>query len=87
LQWRKEFEVDKIVRSLENADDDDGGNDGNDGESIITTTDLATILRKENETGKIYVRGYDKDGRVSSDDNFLRLEYIFVKNQLCLTKY
>ena len=25
--------------------------------------DLAAILREENETGKIYVRGYDKDGR------------------------
>lgn len=71
MQWRKEFEVDKIVRSLENNEDEDDG--GNDGESIVTSTDLATILRKENETGKIYVRSYDKDGRVSSDDTFYSL--------------
>ena len=71
MQWRKEFEVDKIVRSLENNEDEDDG--GNDGESILTSTDLATILRKENETGKIYVRSYDKDGRVSSDDTFYSL--------------
>jgi hypothetical protein len=78
LQWRKEFEVDKIVRSLENEDEDDGGNDG---ESIVTSTDLATILRKENETGKIYVRGYDKDGRVSSDDTFYGLNGFLLRNQ------
>ena len=71
MQWRKEFEVDKIVRSLENNEDEDDG--GNDGESILTSTDLATILRKENETGKIYVRSYDKDGRVSSDNTFYSL--------------
>lgn len=71
MQWRKEFEVDKIVRSLENNEDEDDG--GNDGESIVTSTDLATILRKENETGKIYVRSYDKDGRVSSDNTFYSL--------------
>ena len=71
MQWRKEFEVDKIVRSLENNEDEDDG--GNDGESIVTSTDLAAILRKENETGKIYVRSYDKDGRVSSDNTFYSL--------------
>ena len=35
----------------------------NEEASMLTMTDLAGILRKENETGKIYVRGYDKDGR------------------------
>lgn len=56
LKWRNEFQVDKIVAALE--DDAKGiSNENNDGE------DFAAILRKENETGKIYVRGYDKDGR------------------------
>ena len=53
LRWRKEFQVDKIVSALE----DDAKGTPKSGE------DFAAILRKENETGKIYVRGYDKDGR------------------------
>mmetsp|Transcript_42707 Transcript_42707/g.48518 ORF Transcript_42707/g.48518 Transcript_42707/m.48518 type:complete len:396 (-) Transcript_42707:17-1204(-) len=77
LAWRKEFEVDRIIRALEDGDDDNtnGTNHvmksathshsdmrSNDEKSVMTT-DFATILRKENETGKIYVRGHDKDGR------------------------
>ena len=53
LRWRKEFQVDKIVSALE----DDAKGTPKSGE------DFAAILRNENETGKIYVRGYDKDGR------------------------
>lgn len=56
LQWRKEFQVEKLVSALEN-DAKRIPNENDDGE------DFAAILRKENETGKIYVRGYDKDGR------------------------
>jgi hypothetical protein len=48
LKWRKEFEVDKIVRAFD--DEKEGG-------------EMAAILRKESETGKIYTRGYDKEGR------------------------
>ena len=50
LQWRKEFQVDKIVQCT----DRDGGGD----------SEMRKLITKENETGKIYVRGYDKDGRV-----------------------
>jgi len=59
LRWRKEFQIDKIVAALEDdaktTNDKPNGNEQNE--------DLATILRKESETGKMYVRGYDKDGR------------------------
>eukprot|EP00977_Amphora_coffeiformis_P008758 scaffold1984_cov162-Amphora_coffeaeformis.AAC.7 len=48
LKWRKEFQVDKIVQCSQ-----DGGD-----------PEIRKIIAKENETGKIYVRGYDKDGRV-----------------------
>jgi len=75
LAWRKEFEVDRIIRALENVDDGNKNGTNNDTKSAThldsdmskedrsITTDLATILRKENETGKIYVRGYDGSGR------------------------
>jgi hypothetical protein len=49
LNWRQEFGVDAIVRSL-------GGTEAGDDE-------LATILHKENDTSKIYSRGYDAEGR------------------------
>jgi hypothetical protein len=67
LKWRKEFLVDELKTCLLDAS------------TISTTTttttttsssskdgdddDLASILRQENESGKLYVRGYDKDGR------------------------
>ena len=47
LQWRKEFGVDEIVHSC-------CGNPPNS---------MSAIIQKENETSKLYVRGYDKDGR------------------------
>jgi hypothetical protein len=50
LKWRQEFGVDTIVQCLQN--------DGND-----NLSDMATILKRENETGKIYSRGHDAEGR------------------------
>lgn len=49
IQWRKEFGVVDLVRCLEESSDH---------------PELAAVLQKENETGKMYARGYDKDGRV-----------------------
>mmetsp|Transcript_29195 Transcript_29195/g.79011 ORF Transcript_29195/g.79011 Transcript_29195/m.79011 type:complete len:400 (-) Transcript_29195:328-1527(-) len=64
LQWRKEFHVDKIVSALEDDEAKKNGiNNMESNDDEEEEEDLATILRKENETGKIYVRGYDKDGR------------------------
>ncbi len=47
MQWRKEFGVEAIVKSC-------SGNPPND---------MTPIIQKENETSKIYVRGYDNEGR------------------------
>lgn len=47
MAWRKEFGVDAIVSCL-------SGNPRNE---------MTPIIEKENETSKLYVRGYDKDGR------------------------
>jgi hypothetical protein len=44
LAWRKEFEVDKIVHCF----DEDGD------------LEMRAIIQKENETGKIYMRGYEQ---------------------------
>ncbi len=55
LQWRKEFQVEKIKRAFEG--DDDGSSSGD------VSREMADIISQENETGKIYIRGYDKDGR------------------------
>lgn len=49
LAWRLEFEVDKILKAFDSAD-----GSGNE---------MTSIIQKENETSKLYVRGYDKDGR------------------------
>jgi hypothetical protein len=48
LQWRKEFEVDKIIHAFDTKKD--SSNDDDEEE------DMAAILLKENETGKIYTR-------------------------------
>eukprot|EP00980_Cylindrotheca_fusiformis_P002730 scaffold629_cov140-Cylindrotheca_fusiformis.AAC.7 len=59
LKWRKEFHVDAIATCLQKEQEDiDNATPANMGEE-----DLAAIIRKENETGKLYVRGHDKDGR------------------------
>jgi CRAL/TRIO domain len=49
LAWRKEFEVDKIIHCF----DEDGD------------LEMRAIMLKENETGKIYIRGYDNEGRAA----------------------
>jgi hypothetical protein len=60
--------------------------------------DYAAILREENETGKIYVRGYDKDGRammymrpgrentMDEDNNMRHLVFQLEKAVACSTK-
>jgi hypothetical protein len=66
LKWRKEFRVDELKTCLldastttttTNISRGSGSSKDDDGD------DLASILRQENESGKLYVRGYDKDGR------------------------
>jgi hypothetical protein len=49
LALRMEFEVHKIVHCF-----DEGGD-----------AEMRAIIEKENETGKIYCRGYDREGRVA----------------------
>ena len=49
IAWRRAFEVEKIKHCF----DPDGDEE------------MRKIIEKENETGKIYCRGYDKDGRVA----------------------
>lgn len=48
IAWRRDFEVEKIKHCF-----DEGGDE-----------EMRRIIFHENETGKIYCRGYDKDGRV-----------------------
>ena len=54
LQWRTDFGVDTIVKcfSLEGTDQD-----------TDTHREMREILTLENSTGKVYVRGYDQEGR------------------------
>jgi len=47
IAWRRDFEVEKIRRCFE----DDGD------------MHMRKIIAQENETGKIYTRGYDREGR------------------------
>jgi len=49
LEWRADFGVHDLIHCMEH--------DGNH------TNELAEIMKTENETGKIYVRGFDVDGR------------------------
>ena len=67
LRWREEFGVDDIKRCF----DDDGGTTSS---SSSTSPDerrrsaesrggLADAIAFENETGKVYCRGYDRQGR------------------------
>jgi len=57
LHWRREFGVDDLVGCFEGGDSG-GGN----GESTANNK-LAATMEEENSTGKIYVRGYDREGR------------------------
>jgi hypothetical protein len=49
IAWRRAFEVEKIKHCFDQDGDEE----------------MRMIIEKENETGKIYCRGYDKDGRVA----------------------
>lgn len=49
LQWRKEFGVDKIVSCF----DEDGD------------AEMRAVMEREAVTGKIYVRGFDNEGRAA----------------------
>ena len=64
IQWREEFGVLDLIHCL------DGGGQGgntNKGSSLNderpSREELAKIIRLENETGKMYARGHDKEGR------------------------
>jgi hypothetical protein len=54
IQFRNEFGVVDIVHCFETQPET---------ETSTSRNEMASILQKENETGKIYTRGYDKDGR------------------------
>jgi len=49
LAWRKEFQVDKIAKCFAEGGDEE----------------LRKIIREENATGKVYVRGYNREGRAT----------------------
>jgi hypothetical protein len=58
LKWRKEFRVEEVKSCfLDKVEEEEEKKDGADEE------DLASIIRRENETGKLYLRGHDADGR------------------------
>jgi len=63
LAWRKEFQVDKIIHCMD-ADGDE---------------EFRSILLHENETGKMYSRGIDKNGRAST---YMRPHYENTNNAL-----
>ncbi len=54
IQWRHRFQVDDIIASVHTQD-----------MSLLTDNQrtLRQTIHKEGESGKVYVRGYDKDGR------------------------
>jgi hypothetical protein len=47
LEWRTEFGVDRIINAF----------------TTETNNEMASVIKRENETGKIYIRGYDDGGR------------------------
>ena len=50
IQWRNEFNVDTMIRAAHEP-------------TTPEEMQIRDILMKESETGKMYVRGYDRDGR------------------------
>ena len=58
LKWREEFNVEEIKRCF-----DTEYIKGLSADKQQELNQLADIIAYENETGKIYVRGYDKQGR------------------------
>ena len=57
LKWREEFGVEDIKQCFDQKNGDRSP------EKEKELTNLANIISQENQTGKIYCRGYDKDGR------------------------
>mmetsp|Transcript_10102 Transcript_10102/g.21090 ORF Transcript_10102/g.21090 Transcript_10102/m.21090 type:complete len:379 (+) Transcript_10102:56-1192(+) len=62
LKWREEFGVEDIKRCFDHLNNSQQKSDLSP-EKEKELTQLANIIAHENETGKIYSRGYDKDGR------------------------
>lgn len=60
LKWREEFGVEDIKRCFDKHNSIDASLSS---EKQKKLTSLADIIAHENETGKIYSRGYDKQGR------------------------
>jgi len=58
IQWRQDFNVEDIKRCFR-----DRNNPDLPIEKQKELNHLAEVIAKENETGKIYCRGYDKEGR------------------------
>lgn len=50
IKWRKEMKVEEMLKAAHNP-------------STPEESEIRTMLMKEAETGKIYVRGYDREGR------------------------
>lgn len=79
LQWRQEFDVSALLQATTTtSDSSDNGRISNDDENhdhrnngVVDSTSSSSsssskyraLLERENATGKIYVRGYDKEGR------------------------
>jgi hypothetical protein len=92
LAWRKEFQIDKIVSAFA----------PNKSLTAVVAQgeqpDFAAILTKETETGKIYTRGYDKDGRacmymrpgrentMNEENNMMHLAFQIEKAVACSQK-
>jgi len=58
IQWRQDFDVEDIKRCFS-----DRNNPDLPIEKQKELNHLAEVIAKENETGKIYSRGYDREGR------------------------
>jgi len=79
LRWRREFGVDEIASCMDDP----------------SSSKLAAMMERENATGKIYVRGYDSDGRAllymrpgrentgNADDNMKHLVWNLEKAAAC----
>ncbi len=70
LQWRKEFGVENIKRCFDQSpphrpqnQPESGVAQSTDNEENVSLDQLASTIAHENATGKIYCRGYDKQGR------------------------